>query len=53
MTRRAPLLTALLMMAAPLAGCGPSAGDNPAQLFLAIGSDELHAQLVAKLPPHY
>ena len=50
-------LAALLMMGAlagALAGCGPgSGGNNPPQLWLALGSDELHAQLVAVQPPHY
>jgi len=49
-------LVALLMMGATLAsaGCGsPSSNDNPPQLWLALGSDELHAQLVAAQPPHY
>ena len=42
---------ALLMMAALAAGCGPSANDNPPQLWLARGADELHAALVDKGPP--
>ena len=46
-------IAALLMMGSALASCGPGTSDNPAQLFLAIGSDELHAKLVATLPPHY
>ena len=51
-------LGASLMMAALLGGavggCGPnSSSDNPPQLWLALGSDELHAQLVAAKPPHY
>ena len=46
-------LAALLMMGA-LASCGPgSSSDNPPQLWLALGSDELHAQLIATQPPHY
>jgi len=46
-------LAALLMMGA-LAGCGPgSSNDNPPQLWLALGTDELHAKLVAAQPPHY
>ena len=46
-------MAALLMMGA-LAGCGPgSSNDNPPQLWLALGSDELHATLVAAQPPHY
>ena len=52
-----PRLAALLMMGAlaggGLAGCGPGTNSNPPQLFLALGSDELHAQLVAVQPPHY
>jgi hypothetical protein len=44
---------ALLMMGA-LASCGPGSTDNnPPQLWLALGSDELHATLVAAQPPHY
>jgi hypothetical protein len=46
-------IAALLMMGAALASCGPGTNDNPPQLFLAIGSDELHATLVAAQPPHY
>jgi predicted methyltransferase len=41
--------TVLLMMA--LAGCGPSANDNPPELWLARGADELHAALVSTGPP--
>ena len=42
---------ALLMVGAVAAGCGPSASDNPAQLWLARGADELHAALVNTGPP--
>ena len=44
-------LFALLMMGALSGGCGPSTSDNPAQLWLARGADELHAALVDKGPP--
>lgn len=47
-------LAALAALALSLASCGPgSSSDNPPQLFLALGQDELHAQLVAAQPPHY
>jgi hypothetical protein len=47
-------LAALLMMGALAASCGPgSTNDNPPELWLALGSDELHAQLIAAQPPHY
>ena len=42
---------ALLLMTALAAGCGPSTNDNPPQLWLARGADELHAQLIATGPP--
>lgn len=42
---------ALLMVTAVAAGCGPSASDNPPQLWLARGADELHAALVSTGPP--
>lgn len=46
-------IAALLMIGA-LAGCGSgSTNDNPPQLWLGLGSDELHAQLLAVQPPHY
>jgi hypothetical protein len=46
-------LAAVLLMMGTLASCGGSSNDNPPQLWLALGSDELHAQLVAAQPPHY
>ena len=49
-------LAALLMMGMATlaaAGCGPGSGANPPELWLALGSDELHAQLVAVQPPHF
>lgn len=47
-------LAALLMMGTLAASCGPGSGsDNPPQLWLALGIDELHAKLVAAQPPHY
>ena len=42
---------ALLMLGALAGGCGPSASDNPPQLWLARGADELHAALVSTGPP--
>ena len=40
-----------MVMGAVAGGCGPSASDNPPQLWLARGADELHAALVDKGPP--
>ncbi len=44
----------LLMMGGALAGCGGGNGTaNPAQLWLALDGDELHAKLVDHEPPPY
>lgn len=41
----------ILLLGAAAGGCGPSASDNPPQLWLTRGADELHAALVDKGPP--
>jgi hypothetical protein len=53
MTRLAALL--MMLSGAFVVGCGPGGGgsDNPAQLWLSLDGDELHAKLIAKQPPHY
>ncbi len=45
------LAGALFVTATLAAGCGPGASDNPKQLWLARGADELHAALVNTGPP--
>ncbi len=42
---------ALVTMGALAGSCGPGASDNPSQLWLARGADELHAALVSTGPP--
>ena len=57
MTRHAAQLLIAATMTAALtaaaAGCGPNGSPNPAQLWLALDGDELHAKLATSEPPPY